>query len=501
MGEVLAARDVRIGREVALKRLHERAPTPVELARFLREARIQGQLEHPSIPPVHEVGYDEDGLPYFVMRRLAGKTLAQAIDDASFTRQRLLRAFVDVCHAIDLAHSRGVIHRDLKPSNILLGERGETYVLDWGIARELDVIDDSIAGTPSYMAPEQVRGDRDLDERVDVFALGRVLIQVLTKRAELDITPELEALCRAATADDREARIPSVRILGDAVQQFLDGDRDIARRRELAWWHLVNARAAWSEITDDEQRRTIVMREAGRALALDPTLGAAADLIGRVMIEPPKEPPPGVLEELASIERRDMHTLVKVSLVGSILYAVLLPLFIVLGIRDVPYAIAYGALCSVMIGTSLLALRRMSTLLNVLFTISEIAMLVLITRAFMPAAPGIAAVGLVMMSFDPAAKHRGVVIAVVLATLAALLGVLLAEQVGLLSQTVFWSDGVLGYRSPLDGFESFPVIGAMMIFVTMMIAFAGAFSYVAIRRVHQARAHLVTQAWHLRQLV
>ncbi|HUS30415.1 MAG TPA: protein kinase, partial [Kofleriaceae bacterium] len=114
MGEVIAAHDLQIGRHVAIKRLHAATPTDVQLARFLREARIQGRLEHPSIPPVYELAHDDDGRPYFAMRKLEGVTLSETLRNASspFTRQRLLRAFVEICHAIDLAHSQRIIHRD-----------------------------------------------------------------------------------------------------------------------------------------------------------------------------------------------------------------------------------------------------------------------------------------------------------------------------------------------------------------------------------------------------
>src|SRR5512146_2356475 len=121
MGEVLAARDEQIGREVAVKRLRAAEPDDRTIERFLREACIQGRLQHPAIPPVHEVGRDERGLPFFVMKKLAGTTLAQILSasprDPRYTRVRILRAFAEVCLATEFAHVRGVIHRDLKPAN------------------------------------------------------------------------------------------------------------------------------------------------------------------------------------------------------------------------------------------------------------------------------------------------------------------------------------------------------------------------------------------------
>src|SRR5689334_11249931 len=138
MGAVYTARDLQIGRDVAVKRLHAGAVTDHNLQRFMREACIQGRLEHPAIVPVHELGVDADGVPFFVMKKLAGTTLARLIaDGAPGTRGRMLRAFAEVCLAVELAHTRGFLHRDLKPENIVLGDFGEVYVIDWGVAKAI----------------------------------------------------------------------------------------------------------------------------------------------------------------------------------------------------------------------------------------------------------------------------------------------------------------------------------------------------------------------------
>ena len=135
MGEVVAAHDPRIGREVAIKTLRG-AASPELVDRFLREAKIQGRLDHPAIVPVHEIGHDAQGQPYFTMKRLRGETL-QDVLVAGAPLQRLLRAFADACLAVQFAHDLRVVHRDLKPSNLMLGPYGEVYVLDWGIARSI----------------------------------------------------------------------------------------------------------------------------------------------------------------------------------------------------------------------------------------------------------------------------------------------------------------------------------------------------------------------------
>ncbi len=148
IGHVWSAHDPDLGREVALKELRpERQDHPAAQARFLEEACITGQLEHPGIVPVHELAHSEDGRPFYTMRMVRGRTLAEAIKDyhrQSQSRQAgplelraLLGAFVAVCNAVAYAHSRGVLHRDLKPQNVVLGDFGEVIVLDWGLAKVL----------------------------------------------------------------------------------------------------------------------------------------------------------------------------------------------------------------------------------------------------------------------------------------------------------------------------------------------------------------------------
>ena len=336
MGEVVAARDQRIGRDVAVKRIRARTGSTDATMRFLREARIQARLDHPAIVPVYELGTDADGRPYFTMKRLTGETLMKKLA-AGEPIQPLLRAFVDVCHAIRLAHARGVVHRDLKPSNIMLGEYGEVYVLDWGVARVLtdrrratqpsmaiDIADDgttagAILGTPGYMAPEQIQS-HEVGPPADIYALGAILFEILAgeslhprgeaalattltrpqaapaqRAAERAIPPELDAVCFAALAERPEAR-PSARELADRVQAYIDGDRDVERRRELAVAQLSAAREALASEADDG--RATALRRAGRALALDPSSAEAAELVTKLLVEPPPKLPPVLVASL-----------------------------------------------------------------------------------------------------------------------------------------------------------------------------------------------------------
>lgn len=207
MGRVWLARDEVLERTVALKELRpERAERPDARARLIREAQITGRLEHPFIVPIHEL--QSDGGSYYAMRLVRGETFAEAIaahhaGKETWDLRRLLAVFVQVCQAIAFAHSHGVVHRDLKPANIVLGNFGEVFVLDWGLARDMneaatastdgDVADSAdarttragqVLGTPAYMSPEQAAGrSQDAGIAVDIFGLGGILFEILTGQA------------------------------------------------------------------------------------------------------------------------------------------------------------------------------------------------------------------------------------------------------------------------------------------------------------------------------
>ena len=386
MGEVWGAKDDRLGREVAIKRMRTTAPTKMELARFLREAKIQARLDHPAIVPVYELGTDGEGFPYFTMKKLAGTTLADVLKEGKATQQKLLRALVDVCLAIHRAHSERIVHRDLKPSNIMLGEFGEVYVLDWGVARVIDeeVADDSservgpdsqngtktgqLLGTPGYMAPEQVRAQL-VSAAADVYALGSILFEILageslhprgtaalattidtptaspaSRAPGRGIAPELDELCVEALAAEPEQR-PTARELGDRIQQYLDGDRDIERRRVLATQLVIEGRAALdrNEISD-------AVRLGGRALALDQRNEDAAGLVMSLLTNPPQTTPPELAQQLADAEVEATRARSRRALYPMLVFFALSPLLTFLVVLDwlplfgVYAAIAFQAL-------------------------------------------------------------------------------------------------------------------------------------------------------------
>jgi serine/threonine protein kinase len=280
MGRVVEATDTLLGRTVALK--EALSLDPDALRRFQRETRITARLEHPAIIPVHDAGVSISGQPYYVMRKVGGRPLEELVAraDGLNARLALVPHVVAAAQAIAHAHSRGIVHRDIKPSNILVGDHGETIVIDWGLAKAIDEADDPHApvqrvivgpgsrsesgslhlgddsiktragivfGTPGFMAPEQLRG-KPVDERCDVYALGATLYHLLARRpphhvkgaeemmkaavhgpptplAEIveGVPPELATIVDKALAHDAAERYPDAGALAEDLQRFLTG--------------------------------------------------------------------------------------------------------------------------------------------------------------------------------------------------------------------------------------------------------------------------------------
>ncbi|HEX3483013.1 MAG TPA: serine/threonine-protein kinase [Kofleriaceae bacterium] len=282
MGRITRARDRRLGRDVAIKEVL----APELRARFEREAAITARLQHPAIVPIYEAGAWPDGSAFYTMRLVSGGTLADAMAKAQSLEARLalLPHVVAVTEALGYAHARRVIHRDLKPANVLVGEFGETLVIDWGLAKELGGPDGasagrgepvspeltragSVVGTPCFIAPEQAAGD-EIDERADVYALGAMLYNLLAghpphwDRTEhsaerlLDAarrsspTPlgelvprapaDLRAIVERAMAHDRQARYRTAVQLAEELRRFQAGQllrsREYSARELVARW-------------------------------------------------------------------------------------------------------------------------------------------------------------------------------------------------------------------------------------------------------------------------
>ncbi len=201
MGIVRTATQRSLGRNVAVKTLRPEMKSEQATLRLLREAWVTGSLEHPNIVPVYDLGLDDDGTPIIVLKHIEGLSWSELVADAAAVKSRFgaddlfehnLRILLQLCNAVSLAHSRGVLHRDLKPENVMVGRFGEVYLVDWGIAVSLKEDPSGrlplaseateMAGTPSYMAPEMLGAMGKLDERSDVYLLGAILYEILVGR-------------------------------------------------------------------------------------------------------------------------------------------------------------------------------------------------------------------------------------------------------------------------------------------------------------------------------
>jgi WD40 repeat protein/serine/threonine protein kinase/tetratricopeptide (TPR) repeat protein len=297
LGQVSVALDQDLNREVALKEiLSKHADNPISRERFLLEAEITGGLEHPGIVPVYALGHGPDGRPFYAMRFVKGDCLKQAIEDfhkpdnpnrkdpggRRLALRQLLGRFIDVCNAMEYAHSRGVLHRDLKPGNIMVGKYGETLVVDWGLAKPLgkrEIVSDEATlrpssalsssgqtvagtpvGTPAYMSPEQAAGKlEELSPASDVYSLGATLYHLLCGRppfakdeyneivvkvqqgdfprprsVDREVPFPLEAICLKAMALKALDRYQTARALADDLEHWLADEPIVAAPNTLS---------------------------------------------------------------------------------------------------------------------------------------------------------------------------------------------------------------------------------------------------------------------------
>lgn len=316
MGEVALVEDRDIGRPVAMKKLHASESGPSSIARFVDEVRTIGSLEHPNIVPIHDVGVDEDGRFFFVMKYVDGETLESVIDrlqrgDPATLREydmpRRIEILVGILRALSFAHERGVIHRDIKPANVMIGKHGEIVLMDWGVARTLarsesnqdiaslrDTASDVqrvssthagvLIGTPLYMSPEQALGfNEQLDARSDLYSVAVLFHEFLTLQHRLANESSLVAVLHRITTEDLDKSKLFGASKGVPPELVWFSVRGLQRKPEDRWQ---TAKEMIEELHQIQSGRcrvqcpmTLMKRvsaESGRAVDKTPMLMAAA---------------------------------------------------------------------------------------------------------------------------------------------------------------------------------------------------------------------------------
>ncbi|HEY3817132.1 MAG TPA: protein kinase [Polyangiaceae bacterium] len=563
MGIVRTCVDRRIGRDIALKSVkpgrgsHGDAGT-----RFLREACVQGQLEHPAIVPVYDLGRDPDGTLYFTMKRIRGMTFERIVDslrmgeeDAArqFSRRKLLSAFASVCQAVDFAHARGVVHRDLKPGNVMLGDFGEVYVLDWGLAKVVGAPDPRLPsgppivsgsdpggntvhgatmGTPGYMSPEQARGD-GVDARSDVYALGAILFELLAleplhkhstpqvaidstlagieahpsvRSPHLDVPPELDAVCAKAAALRPEDRYAGVHELVAAVERYLDGDRDLARRRDLAWEH---ARAAGAHASDALARhqgatdaRALALREVGRAIALDPTNESAVRTLMRLMTQPPLEMPPEARATMLVETRRSMRVGSKIAAAAYLTWFIYSPLMLWMGMRSWTAWLVGSAAWLFAAGAAYANVRRprKDGRVDMWTTVAGVFAVGVTSTLFGPyvIVPSMAAIGSMLLHLAPDRSRRVTIVVLNCLAIAVPAGL---QWLGVLPSSYLFAHGALTIEPVMLSFPAVPTHVFLLVSNVALVITGCAMMARFRNTLTAAEERLHVQAWQLRQLV
>lgn len=557
MGEVRLCKDMRIGREVALKVIRdERAGQAQARTRFLKEVRVQGQLEHPAVVPVYDLDATKGGRPYFTMRRIGGRTLADIIrmnDEEEYSRRRLLSAFSQVCLAIDYAHERGIVHRDLKPSNVMLGDFGEVYVLDWGLAKTMgeegqtqtedpvsfddlggsgETVDGEVLGTPGYMAPEQLDGVHgNVGPHSDIYALGALLFELMTSEPlharktpqqaigstiggadaraharypDRQVPPELEAICVRATQYDATERYTSARELQLAVERFLDGDRDAQLRRELAQSYLEKAMLAFEKLEHhgaDPAAQRDVMNMISRALAFDPENAEARTALMHLLTRPPPSVPQEVRDQLESGRRQSER---KAARGGVSAYLAWLPfagVTLIMGVRSWGLLISMLMLIALGIVISFVGsrARRTEGWATGSLIISTVT-LIMLSRLLGPLVliPGLAGANAVAFTQHASGLRR--IVYVSIAAMAVVVPLLL-EVTGLWPPSYeFTEAGML----IVPHFASLPTIPTLLLLAlasVTTIVLPALLMREARDSLEESHEQLAVQAWQMRQLV
>lgn len=567
MGTLTHLHDIWLDRRVVAKAIRsDHRHSDRVRQRFLREARVQGALQHPGIVPVFDIGVSPTGDAYFTMRRVSGLTLAQVFDrlrdsdpemNERFSPRRLVGALSQVCQILHYAHCHGVIHRDLKPANIMLGDFGEVYVLDWGIAKvgaepDLEPDEDSsphntsgvrgtrlthdgsVLGTPEYMPPEQKTRAEAVDARADVFALGAMLFEALTLEAlrqggdvaqalaqvdedprvrerlerveELD--PEVVDICVAAMELDPESRLPGADALYRALEAYLDGAQDYERRRTEAARLVTKARTALDAVADKpgerDQARAAALADLGRALTLDPECAPALEVAMDIVLAEPETLPSGAREELDRALRTQAHGTARAAAGLGAIWIALVGLATLMGVRDwMPFALISACIATLVGYNASVAItgkhQRFMRGVVIVATFTAVATAGAFAGPFV-VVPGVAILAgsafIFVLRADRALRWLAIVSSVAAVAIPPLL-----QLAGLLPASYAFEHGALRILPNAVGFPPNATLALIWLATTAAVVFSGLVVSYAVKRLTITQDAALLQAWRLRHLL
>ena len=581
MGEVHLVRDDFLGRQVALKTLrYDFADSSFARVQFEQEFKLQARLEHPSIVPVYDIGVTADGRTYFTMKKVRGTTLHQILEGvragdpalvAAYPRRRLVDAVARATLAVDYAHVVGVVHRDLKPANIMLGDFGEVYVLDWGIALDtwygagIDPeptepapvpveggepdADVSIAaqglasmhssqqiGTPGYASPEQISGAVSrVGVGSDVWSLGAILYEALAgiafvtgdtpaerilstvdagdprpslRASTRDVPPELDAICTRALAAEPSERFPTAHELYMALQRYLDGERDLELRAELAQAHVAKAHQAVERAlsVEDESalaERARAMKEIGRSLALDPDNSDALRVLVRLLNERPRHVPPQVRAEFDKGANELVRRGFQLGTFCYLSWIFCVPALWWMGIED-PWPLVLFMMITLFAGAyafvggreKVVTPRRQYGLL-ILTSLS----LAVASRAFGSVVLVPTAIAVNMLSFSMSESKKRRVAFVIVGLSVGIVAPMLLEQWGVLSPSYAFTRDSIRILANVVHFERGPTLTVLVLANVAIISVAAAWGGICRDELNKRDLELLLRKWHLDQLL
>ncbi len=452
-----------------------------------------------------------------------------------------------MCLAVDYAHQHGVLHRDIKPANIMLGDFGEVYLLDWGLAKLLAQEDlpretdpgggadgrpsggetaaGSLLGTPGYMSPEQCRSQPDIGPTSDVYALGSVLFEILARSPlhrgsaprvlastiatgsyrpsqrspALDIPPELDAICEKATARAPEDRYPTARELHDAIDGWLKGKRDAELRREASRRHATRAAAVETGTLEGRKK---AMKELGRALALDPDNARAVEMLAELLGQPPRERPTAVDDKLRRSEEQQLSRVGRMAAMAYGSLFLFIPLLVWHGVRDTTPFAAFFSLAAFCTALSYYASTRpkISTSFVGLMMLASTAMFTCIWPLYGPlllAAPSIIAnaVGFTLL-FTGRWRLATIVVGVL-----AIAGPVTLEGLGIVSPTFVFEGGTITLMPGALDFRELPSLVLLTLATCSSLVIACVTAGAVRSQLRNAEERIYLQEWQVRAMV